>query len=440
MQQNPRNNAPRWRLWISRIVIILIIAAGGFWYWINIPPKVEIPTLQMPHPNGYDFFLRASEVFVKDDEGVDRITDSHVTSSKKKHYPIAAKEAWLKKNAKALRLLRTGLKYPAFLSVGQDEAIFPHYHQFADMALALRVESHVKAAHHDWLGASNSILDVFEFGNNLPHGGSLYSNARQVGLAMQVSGLQEMLRLLPYIDGSSSRKTALRMEQIYAGRFLFSQAMQEEKWRVQRSLLKEMNMPFWRWRYFSTDTSDDANAEEEPDLSSELFVKKQEIVDECSKLMDQYIANAHQPYSKMGPIPNSSSNLANYIIHYFYSEYPNGKDLYWTQARVETFSTLVMTMLALRAFRMEHGYYPAHLQDLVPKYLTKVPVDPFDGIATLRYQINRQRYQLWSIGPDGVDNQAKPVISEFNQFNCFSEYQVCDSCSKGDVVAGVNVP
>jgi len=440
MQQNPRKKTKRWLLWSGGIVLVFLLAAGGFWYWINIPPQIKIPTPVMPNPNGYDFFLRAAAAFVPDKKGVDEITDRNFTPGKSKYYPIAAKEAWLKKNAHVLELLRQGLKYPTFLSVGQDEAIFPRYHQFADMALALRVESHVKAAHHDWLGASNSILDVLEFGYNLPHGGSLYSNARQVGLAMQVSSLQEMLHLLPYLDVSFSRKAAVRMEQIYAGRFLFSQAMQEEKWRVQRSLLKEMDMPFWRWYFFSTDTSDDDNAEEEPDLSSELFVRKQEILDECSKFMDQYIANAQLPYSKMGPIPTSSSKLANYIIHYLYSEYPNGKSLYWTQARVETFSTLVITMLALRAFRMENGHYPAHLQELVPKYLTKVPVDPFDGIATLRYQINRQKYQLWSVGPDGVDNQGKPVISEFNQFNCFSQYQVCDSCSNGDVVARINMP
>lgn len=441
MKQESGNKAKGWLLRLGGDAVVLCLAVLGFCYWINITPQVKIPKPVMPKPNGYNYFLRAGAAFVKDRKGVDRITNPHSTSEKNKQYPIAAKEEWLKKNAKALHLLREGLKYPALLSVGEDEAIYPRYHQFTDMALALRVESHVKVARHNWQGASNSILDILEFGYDIPRGGSLYSTAKWVGLAMQVSSLQEMLHLLPHLDAISSQKAAARMEHLYDGRFLFSQVMQEEKREVQRDLLKEMNKSSWRWQLYMNHIFGDDSAEEESDPTSSIFVvKKQTLLNECTELMDKYVANAHLPYSEMGPIPDSQYYLANYFIHYYCSEYPDGQILYWDQARVETYNMLIITMLSLHAFRLEKGYYPASLKELVPQYLKKVPIDPFIGKAPLHYQIKHQRYKLWSVGPDGIDNHGTPITNDPDELHRYSRYQVVYFDSKGDIVAGVNVP
>ncbi|MFA0747150.1 MAG: hypothetical protein EORIYHIE_001019, partial [Candidatus Fervidibacter sp.] len=34
--------------------------------------------------------------------------------------------------------------------------------------------------------------------------------------------------------------------------------------------------------------------------------------------------------------------------------------------------------VALRLYRHEHGRYPETLEELVPKYLPSLPIDPFD--------------------------------------------------------------
>jgi hypothetical protein len=58
-------------------------------------------------------------------------------------------------------------------------------------------------------------------------------------------------------------------------------------------------------------------------------------------------------------------------------------------------------MLALRAYRVAQGVYPASLQELVPNYIPQIPLDPFDG-QPIRYSATKKI--LYSVGKDGVDS------------------------------------
>lgn len=69
---------------------------------------------------------------------------------------------------------------------------------------------------------------------------------------------------------------------------------------------------------------------------------------------------------------------------------------------------LVAAELALRRWRVEQGHPPTRLEDLVPKYLGKVPEDPFSG-RPLIYRPQGTNWLLYSIGPDGVDNGGRPA-------------------------------
>lgn len=59
------------------------------------------------------------------------------------------------------------------------------------------------------------------------------------------------------------------------------------------------------------------------------------------------------------------------------------------------------TIIALRAYQKERGYLPARLEELVPGYLSDVPLDPFDG-KPLRY--SREKKIIYSVGVDLEDN------------------------------------
>jgi type II secretory pathway pseudopilin PulG len=67
-------------------------------------------------------------------------------------------------------------------------------------------------------------------------------------------------------------------------------------------------------------------------------------------------------------------------------------------------------MLALQAYRAVHGQLPESLEQLVPEFLSELPVDPYNG-KQLGYRRTAEddhgrAYLLYSFGADGQDNQA----------------------------------
>jgi len=96
---------------------------------------------------------------------------------------------------------------------------------------------------------------------------------------------------------------------------------------------------------------------------------------------------------------------------------------------------ILLTVLALRAYGYDHhGSCPSALSELVPRYMTSVPVDPFsDGSAPLIYRKTTNSYTLYSIGPDRVDNGGKPI--NHRSIDGKVSHRYFSSDNKGDVVA-----
>lgn len=64
---------------------------------------------------------------------------------------------------------------------------------------------------------------------------------------------------------------------------------------------------------------------------------------------------------------------------------------------------LVDVALGLAAYRQETRQYPVQLEQLVPKYLAKIPEDLFTG-KPIRYHRKAQGYLLYSVGPNQQDD------------------------------------
>ncbi len=58
--------------------------------------------------------------------------------------------------------------------------------------------------------------------------------------------------------------------------------------------------------------------------------------------------------------------------------------------------------LAIERYRLAKGSLPKELADLTPRYIDKVPIDPFDG-KPLRYKLTEPGYIVYNIGEDGTD-------------------------------------
>lgn len=69
---------------------------------------------------------------------------------------------------------------------------------------------------------------------------------------------------------------------------------------------------------------------------------------------------------------------------------------------------LIATELAVRCYQSDLGRPPATLKGLVPKYLQRVPQDPF-SVGPFVYRVNGNVWLLYSIGPNGVDDGGAPA-------------------------------
>jgi hypothetical protein len=73
------------------------------------------------------------------------------------------------------------------------------------------------------------------------------------------------------------------------------------------------------------------------------------------------------------------------------------KNLTYAADRELAQSRLLICELAIRAYSLEHGRNPAALGDLVPRYLSEVPKDPFGG-GEFIYRVTPTGYELHSAG------------------------------------------
>lgn len=67
------------------------------------------------------------------------------------------------------------------------------------------------------------------------------------------------------------------------------------------------------------------------------------------------------------------------------------------------------TRLALERHKLAEGHYPDTLEQLVPTYLPQLPADPFNPGHPIKYLLRDNHPILYSIGANGIDNQATPA-------------------------------
>lgn len=82
-----------------------------------------------------------------------------------------------------------------------------------------------------------------------------------------------------------------------------------------------------------------------------------------------------------------------------------------TENRYRAQMRLLEGDLAMRCFQHEHGRLPEELDELVPDFLSAVPIDPFTELPLI-YRRTETGFLLYSTGPDQVDNGGVRASSE----------------------------
>jgi hypothetical protein len=389
------------------------------------PATTAIPTVPLPDPNGYDFYLRAGAALKKDNPGPPSAAAKDAATD------LALQRAYAANNAETLRLLREGFRYPARRAASRTQGDiskdFPSYSQFREISRLLVQESRVRLADGDQNGAADSLLDAIRLGTDVVRGGPFM--AMLVGVAIESVGRADLWSLANRLDAPNARRIARRLEEIEAARVPLAVVVEEEKW-LGLSLLREtMSTPDWkamRAGKLPDQPPKDVDAEEAKALALFKNTSDAQIQANYIGYMDAVIANTRKPYN---PVPNVPPAPADPMSAVYAGEIIAGLAARLNHEQSVAANCLLLVTLALRAYRMETGALPATLDVLAPQYLTKLPVDPFSpSAAAPRYRAAQDDYVLYSVGPDGLDNDGQAIPTK----------RRIDPQSKGDIVVGAN--
>jgi hypothetical protein len=278
----------------------------------------------------------------------------------------------------------------------------------------------------------NSSLDAMQMGNEIPRGGILI--AKLFGIACEAIGRHAIWKRVERLTPQEARSAVRRLERLDATRLPFAATVQEEKW------------------YWMASTEESLQGTRLQDLLREIGVGgprtweitrqqimlllggKGSILREGAAHFDALSEYARHPYAEKRPPPEplsayisrTSARITDGIVQSRFKD----EDMRMQNA-------LLTVALGLRAYRVEHGSYPSSLDALIAGgYLLRLPNDPFALSGPVHYRcVSADKYLLYSVGPDGVDDGGKP-IQDKHPDGTVKPWMAPDS--KGDFVLGVN--
>ena len=440
-QPSPRARRPLSKLEIALFALVplllAVIAFSAFWnVRINAEPQISIPApAPLPNPNGYDFYVAASKSIITAKPPVDPSNDVQnliLTNPPlaTQNFSLARKTAWLQVNATGFALFKkatqTPCRPPASRSL-RDFSISRNFSKFRQMARDKAIETRTLVLQKKPFEATQSALDNVQMGVDIARGGALMS--KLVGsaiVAIARDPLSDANALPELLSAPQARAAAARLETILANRTTFADALAEDKWVALTNVQEIWNDPkFPNWR--SSAASPNWTWK---DKWAARTVSKTDIAARVAAKYDIAIANAKLPYGATpAPFPAPADPIS---------------DIFWFSSRTQSHESreivplhLLLLRFALRAYRLENGRFPANLNALAPKFLKFVPTDYYSSGKPFFFRLKGQNYELWSVGPDGVNNNGTPIPprGKMPRFPGLPQVQLN---SIGDWVAGKN--
>jgi hypothetical protein len=133
------------------------------------------------------------------------------------------------------------------------------------------------------------------------------------------------------------------------------------------------------------------------------------------RFMNRWLEIAKRPVEERGPQMDelvSSLERKSLFVRHFFTLGQFEKGCHRSHASLRC----AIALVAIERYRLANKSWPTSLKALVPKYLNKVPTDPFDGVS-LKYAKRKEGVVVYSVGEDGVDNGGNvrspfPVVRE----------------------------
>ncbi len=405
----------RWRR-IAGVLVILLLALVVFRVYGRLALNRQIEKLRA---KGYPMTFAELEDYNRLPEGVPNAAEIYVkafesyqspTEDEKKLLPnlgsvVMPKEltttemkeamaAFLERNAKTLVLLNEAGRIEQcryeYQVTAEQGYIFPHLQEIRDCAQLLNQFILIQAEKGNSSEAIQAIIDGIQLGESLGTEPFLISYLVRCAIDWSVIG-----RLQNIVS-----KTAIDEQQMTQFRTTIQQL--KGNLRLDQALIGE-------WSYQTRE----GDSLEYQDFG-EVFARRSGLMSYNALRSFQLFARLEEA-AAMNPAKRRTNyerviNEANQLSFFYFltKEVISDFDMackidlrIWAQlegARV---------VLAVERYRLAESRLPKNLEELVPKFIEAVPIDPFDG-RPLRYKKREKGYTVYSIGEDGEDNGGLP--------------------------------
>ncbi len=439
------------KLWlVTGSALSLLFVVLAWMQWLNAESQITYPTVKIPQPNAWDFYVRADKMKPGNAAGMTLGTLSAAPGTPpgprpgvipgvvaspplKSRYSMREKEQLLVPNQPALNMARQGFKYECqrphdYASEQSKPYSLPTYLNFRELTRIFALEAEVRTARGDYAGAFSSHMDGMKLGADSTRGGSLIP--AMSGIACETLSRRGTWELIDKLDATQARNAAQRLEHIGVSRQSLADIWRHEKY-VSLYFLQFL----WTERGWRKDLAqlDDAGSEKYKfaNLWQAYTLSKRAMVYQVNTHHDNIITELQKPFAERKNIDSPKS-----FMRYFMVDNSHGREFLCLRNATE--HELLTIAVALHAYKLEHQQYPNTLSQLVPRYLSRVPADPFDHRLSFAYRKTAAKYLLYSIGPDGRDDGGRPALNTRTSSVKQRPYYVQQD-SRGDIVAGINV-
>ena len=320
--------------------------------------------------SGYTLFLQAGRLFQPTPK------DLSITGGLAPTEKLRRQRLRIARNAEALKTFRAALRVGIIMSDLSDrEEILKFYPTLNNLSLLSDDEIAVSVADKNWEGAQQTSLDTLEFGNQIGRGGMMnylnyFTRSRQA--------LEGARRFASQLNAQQSRDFANRWKLLSEQAPTYQQTLRDEEQIVLRAARSK-------------------SASQQPDTA----VEEQDNGDlerEVQRVFQQGIESAAMPY-QAGIKSQNLENANDFIKNY--ASFPLSRNNRFGAASVTLGNRLFIAALQLRAIKIESGGYPQTFD---------AGVDPFSpDLAPLIYKREGDSYVLYSVGPDGKDENGAEI-------------------------------
>ncbi len=411
------------------ICICALLAVVGIWYFFDSSiPKLVIKQPIYPVPNAFDYYYNAQALLVDKDRMssliktvVDQSSHGGVTQGSKAYIEI---KNLIARNNNVLVGFRKGFPYK-YQAIPWEEPgqLFPYYAGFRRATVLLSLDSQAKAAEGDYNAAMSDCLDAMKIGNDsIPGIGAI---SCLVGIACEGNARGFIWDYIDRLNALQSLAALRRLQKIRTSTYLLYKTMEDEKnnnvilgyqmcgYYPGKPTYQEFRfMPVWEKRIFILMTHECMN---------EAVSKSTLPYPIASKIHTKYT-------SKSISSAGWGDGMAMIIYKPMTKVYDN---MVLKYAVNETHNNLLEASIALHVYKLNKGSYPDNLSQLSPEYCKQALKDPFTEDKLLRYKKTSKRYSLYSVGPDGKDDQGQ-VITVRNKIGKID----INVASKGDIITG----